>query len=186
MSSKLKSNKTLYIFLAKAAGLFIGWQAIYYLWINQHTNLEMWLTGKTAAVATTFLNWFGYHTIYINHPGELGSQSYSQIFLNGFPLLGIADSCNALTLIILFIGFIIAYPGNWWYRLLFIGLGSLFIFGINIIRSLVLIFNYMHFRSTFEFNHKYTFTILVYLVVFAFWMYWAFVWSKKKPNLAFK
>lgn len=176
----MNSNKPVILFLIKAAALFVLWQVLYYGWLTTGTNLEMWLTSHTAAASTQVLRWLGYEATFQDFPGEIGEQSYSLVRMGGKPLLSIADSCNALTLIVLFIGFIVAYPGNWIYKLLFIGVGSLVIFAINVIRALVLILNYMHNQATFEFNHKYTFTIIVYLCVFYFWMLWANHYSKKR------
>ena len=179
----MKSNRQVITFLVKAAGLFVLWQVVYYSWLTTGTNLEMWLTSNTTAVSTQVLRWLGFAADYIDHPGATGKQSYSLITMEGKPMLSIADSCNALTLIVLFAGFIIAYPGQWLYKVLFIAVGSIIIFLINVIRSLTLIFNFMYSQSTFDFNHKYTFTIAVYLCVFYFWMLWANRYSKKKLQL---
>ncbi|MGB3619696.1 MAG: archaeosortase/exosortase family protein [Catalinimonas sp.] len=169
----MKGNRQFNLFILKAAALFVIWQVLYFFWINPSTGLEMWLTSRTAAVSTQAMQWVGYDAHYFDVPGETGNQSVSQIYLDGRPLLGIADSCNALTLIMLFVGFIIAYPGPLNRKIWFIVGGSLLIFFVNVTRALTLIFNFMYSKSTFDFNHKYTFTILVYLCVFGLWMLWA-------------
>jgi exosortase family protein XrtF len=147
----------------------------------------MWITSQTTGVSAWSLNQFyeGDAFTYDDMPkgGEDG-QSVSSVRFYGDPLIYVSDSCNALTLIVLFMGFILAYPGDWRYKLLFIPLGTVAIFFINVIRVQVLILNYMYFTEAFDFNHKYTFTIAVYLVVFWFWMLWANKFSKKKFNLA--
>ncbi len=173
------SNKALYWFTAKAVGVFIIWQLGYYLWLAPHTNIESWVTNATAAASIGVLRTFGYDADYHNHTE--GEVFFSTIRIDGEDQLNIGDPCNALTLVVLFAGFIIVYPGNSWYKLAFITAGSFVIFGLNLIRCLLLIFNYLFLKSSFDFNHKYTFTIAIYLCVFYFWMLWANRLSKLKP-----
>lgn len=145
--------------------------------------MQMWITSKTTAVSTWALNGFyGEGTFtYKDKPAQNPeADSASLVFKDNKPLIHVADSCNALTLVVLFMGFILAYPGDWRIKLIFIPVGSIIIFGINVIRVLVLIYNYMYWQAAFDFNHKYTFTIAVYLVVFWFWMLWANKYSKKR------
>jgi exosortase family protein XrtF len=177
----MKNNKQLYWFIGKCAMLFVVWNVAYYGWL-QDTNLDHFITHTTGDISVEILNSIGYDSFNFNiDKGEGEDASYSMIFIPEFDArLGIADSCNALTLIILFIGFIIAYPGDWRYKLMFIAGGTLIIFGINLLRVQVLIFNYLYSRSTFDFNHHVTFTIAVYVCVFYFWVLWANKWSKKK------
>lgn len=179
----MKNNKTLYLFLLRCLGLYIAWSIIYLSFIKDHTDIELWLTSTTAHVTTQLINIFytagKFSYLDLPYAGEAG-QSVSQILLDAKPLLVIADSCNALTLMVLFAGFIIAYPGDWRLKFPFIAVGSLTVFVINVVRCIVLIFNYLYFRSSFEFNHKYTFTIAVYLCVFYFWMLWANRYGSRK------
>jgi exosortase family protein XrtF len=175
-----KSNRGLYAFLIKAAVLFFTWQVLYLSWLSTGTNLDTWLTYKTAASVSFSFNLIGYQSDYTEKTVQPGEQGVSRIIIDGEPSLIIADSCNALTLIVLFIGFIIAFEGHWPLKLVYILAGSLVIFGINVFRAMMLILIYMHAPSTFHFNHKYTFTILVYLAVFVFWMFWALKLSKLK------
>lgn len=178
----MKANRQLYIFLVKCAAFYIIWNVVYYGWIRPHTDLQMVITSSTTTVSTWILNQFDEDSNFIHrdYPGVgEGGQSVSLIYKNAEPLISVADSCNALTLMVLFLGFILAYPGDWRLKLIYIPVGCAVIFLINIVRVQVLIYNYMHFKAWFEFNHKYTFTIAVYLAVFYFWMLWANKYSKR-------
>ena len=177
----MENNKTLYWFVAKAAGIFVLWQVLYYLWLVPHTNVESWVTNATATGSTFILQTLGYEADHYNHIRSSSGKLMSTITISNEDQLNVGNKCNALTLIVLFAGFIIAYPGNGWYKLLFIVVGSLTIFLINLIRCLFLVFNYLFFHTSFDFNHKYTFTIATYLCVFYFWMLWANRLSKLKP-----
>jgi exosortase/archaeosortase family protein len=73
---------------------------------------------------------------------------------------------------LLFAGFIVAFPGPWRTKLWFVPMGILSIYLINSLRVIGLAVNHMVSKSSFDFNHKYTFTILVYGAIFYFWMIW--------------
>ena len=96
----MNSNKALYRFAAKAAGLFIVWQLGYYLWLAPHTTIESWVTKATAATSVTVLRSFGYEAGYHNH--TRGNVFFSTISIHGEDQLNIGDPCNALTLVVLF------------------------------------------------------------------------------------
>jgi len=97
------------------------------------------------------------------------------IGIDGTHGLWIGDPCNGLTLFALFTGFIIAYPGPLKKKLWFIPVGIIAIHFINIIRivALSLIVYYFPDPEVLDFNHTYTFTLLVYGFVFSLWYVWA-------------
>ena len=55
-----------------------------------------------------------------------------QIARAGAPGLRVADGCNGLSVLGLFAGFVLAYPGSVVRRMLFIPLGVLVIYGVNV------------------------------------------------------
>jgi exosortase/archaeosortase family protein len=77
----------------------------------------------------------------------------------------------------------LAYPGDWKVKTIYILIGSIVIYLINVLRILVLLFNMIYYKGSFDFNHKYTYTIAVYLCVFVLWMLWANHFSKKNIYL---
>ncbi len=95
-------------------------------------------------------------------------------------IVGIANSsgvkigppCNGLNLMALYIGFLILIPGNIKQKLRFIALGILVIHVLNIIRVLALILLAYYAPQYLEFNHSYTFNLIIYLVIFFMWLKW--------------
>jgi exosortase/archaeosortase family protein len=77
-----------------------------------------------------------------------------------------------LALFALFSGFIISFPANWKEKLWFIPLGLLIIYISNLFRIVLLVLIKIHFPGSLNFNHKYTFTVLVYGIIFLLWMIW--------------
>jgi exosortase/archaeosortase family protein len=67
---------------------------------------------------------------------------------------------------------VVAFPGPWKKKMWFVPLGILSIYLINSLRVIGLAVNHMVSQESFDFNHKYTFTILIYGAIFFFWMIW--------------
>ena len=106
----------------------------------------------------------------------------SAIWVNDKPTVSIANECNGVELMALFIGFILAYNGDWKLKTLYMIIGLISIYVINLIRIQLLIANSIYSQETLDFNHHYTFTIAVYACVFGMWMLWANKLSKIKFN----
>ncbi len=94
------------------------------------------------------------------------------ITVNGTHSLHIAEPCNGLDFFGLFICFILAFPTTIKEKLKFLPIGLLTIHVLNMIRINLLIFNYYHFRTSFDFNHKVTFNLIVYGIMLVMWVLW--------------
>jgi exosortase family protein XrtF len=177
----MKDTKALYWFLGKAAALYLIWHLIYYQIIEPDGRVNHYLTHLVARIAVVFLNLIGYETSVTPF-----SEQTTYVFLNNVPLVQIEDGCNGLILMVLFAGFIIAYPGLWKTKSWYIPLGIFIIYLINALRVVGLSINHIVSRSTFDFNHKYTFTIIIYGAIFGLWMLWANRFAKAGDIAAIK
>jgi exosortase/archaeosortase family protein len=83
--------------------------------------------------------------------------------------LSIADVCNGLELIVLYVGFILCFPAGVYRKALFILSGSVLIYIVNVARCAALVLIYMHSPALLDFSHHYLFTFLVYSFVFFLW-----------------
>ena len=101
------------------------------------------------------------------------------IGIDGSGGLWVGDSCNGIVLFALFTGFIVSYKGNWKYKLIYIILGILTIEFLNSLRLVFLAILDTHNRAWTEFNHTYTFTIIIYAYIFLLWILWVNKFSKK-------
>jgi exosortase family protein XrtF len=161
-------NKPLTRFLLKAVALYLGWHVLWYNWIEPDGTVNHYLTYHTASVAALFLNLFSGSSFSLS-PFE---EQNTYLFKDNVAVVLIEHGCNGLILMVLFAAFIIAFPGPWKKKLWYIPLGILAIYIINAIRVIGLAVNHIYAKSSFDFNHKYTFTILIYGAIFLFWMVW--------------
>lgn len=158
-------------FLLRFAGLYLLWFLLYDLWLHPKGDLDSGVVFYTIWMAEDLLELLGYSVV------TYGSRILA---VEGTSGLSVGDACNAVTLIALFAGFMIAYPGKIKRKLYFIALGSISIYVLNVLRIVALAVMETISRSVTEFNHSYTFTFLMYGYIFFLW-YW-FIRKEEKEN----
>ncbi|MHC0439975.1 exosortase family protein XrtF [Flavobacterium sp. 3-210] len=106
------------------------------------------------------------------------SQPSLEVWYNKRFTIRIVEGCNAVSVIILFVSFVIAFSGKFKTTLLFILFGSLFIYVLNILRIAfltVLLFKYPEHE---HFLHGVLFPLIIYGLVFTLWVIWVNKFSK--------
>lgn len=169
----LKKLTLLQLFILKGIVLFIAWQVVYSLLLEPKGTLDYPLTQLVSEGSASTLRVFGVPSScepIPHHSGEKMQGLY--LLINGVKSVGIGNTCNGLEVMALFIGFILIVPGKWSHKFLYLFIGLGLIYGANIIRVILLGYNYMDNPQTFDFNHKYTYKIAVYAVVFSLWVIW--------------
>lgn len=174
MISKVKAaveQKPLLLFLLTSLALLLSWFVGYYLLLEPDGRLDFWLTELTAKLTAQLLE--PWYTL------QLGPRADQQVlFLNQQAVLGIAKNCNGLEVFALFTGFILAFPGKIKNKLWFIPLGIALLFILNLIRTVILTLTQLHWPQALDFNHKYTFVVIVYGAMFLLWRAWVNRWSQ--------
>jgi len=157
------------VFLYKVLGIYILWYFIYELWLLPAGWLDAWLTQNIAQIGHDFLRLFGYPAFVDGR--HVGVSGTSGILL--------VDGCSGISAIGLFIGFVVAYPGRWIARILFIITGIGIIYIVNVIRIVGLTITLAEWPYLFSFMHDYSSTALFYVVIFGLWMIWVNNGGKK-------
>lgn len=158
-------------FLISVFVLYILWYLIYDLWLHPNEKLDLFVIDMTISISKWLLELFGY-TVYTGADRLIG--------VDGSSGLWIGDNCNGIVLFSLFAGFIIAYQGKIKYKLIYIPVGIISIQLLNVLRVVILAILDTHSRAWTEFNHTYTFTIIIYGYIFLLWMLWVNTFSNKK------
>jgi exosortase family protein XrtF len=167
------------LFFIKAIGFYILWYLIYELWLHPQGRLDLFVIDQIILLSSRILSSLGFTLIdfpYDSHTRSIG--------IDGTHGLWVGDPCNGLTLFALFSGFILAFPGSIKHKLWFIPLGILSIHLLNVLRVVALTTVQFYFPDWVDFNHTYTFTILVYSYVFLLWMIWVNKFYKKDDSLS--
>ena len=120
------------------------------------------------------LNFLGFKTYKV-----LQDRDMQVIGIDGANGVWVGSNCNAITLFALFSVFIIAYPGNQKHKFWYIPIGIIIIHLLNIFRVLALAMISFYRPDLLEFNHTYTFTFIIYGVIFLLWLIWINKFSEK-------
>ena len=165
---RMDFSKPLTRFLIKAVILYLGWHLLWFNWVEPDGTVNHYLTYNTASISALALNAFGSSNFTLSP----FSEQNTYLFKDNIPVVLIEHGCNGLILMVLFAAFVVAFPGPWKKKMWFVPLGILSIYLINSLRVIGLAVNHMVSQESFDFNHKYTFTILIYGAIFFFWMIW--------------
>lgn len=155
-------NSPIVRFIAKALGFFVIWYLVYELWLLPNGNLDAWLSFNIAGNSAGLLQWLGYEVYTVNRILGIGEAAGIEI-VNG---------CNGIAAMGLFLGFIIAYPGDWKNKLSFSITGLGLIYLVNIFRVMVLAITQVKWPGFFDVTHDYSTTTIFYIVIFILWMIW--------------
>jgi exosortase family protein XrtF len=169
-------------FIIKALSIYIIWFVSYDYFIAPDGSIDAWLDKKVAKHSSSLLRITGFNSDTV--PGN--RQTIVRINNNG--MVGVGNPCNGLELFVLFAGFILCFPGPWKKKAWFIPLGILIIHFINVLRSAGLALIQFRSPESLDFNHHYTFTIIVYSIIFMLWIFWvnkfSGLFSKEKDRKA--
>jgi exosortase family protein XrtF len=99
-------------------------------------------------------------------------QASIKLFLNNVYVARVVEGCNALSVIILFAAFVVAFTGKLKHTILFIFGGSLLIHILNVLRIALLSIALLHYPEHEEFLHGVIFPLFIYGVVFGLWVIW--------------
>ena len=159
-------------FLLTILVLYILWYLIYDLWLHPNETIDLWVIDLTIFLSRFILEHLGY-TVFTGAERLIG--------VDGTGGLWIGDNCNGITLFARFAIFILAYRGLIRTKIIFVFLGILSLELLNVIRVTVLAILDTHSRTWTEFNHTYTFNILIYAYIFSLWMLWVNKYAVTKP-----
>ena len=155
-------------FLILSVSLYAAWYAVHAFIVHPWGVLDHWLIDRVVAWSGFLLTTLGYELI--PEPGN--AELIRTIGVEGGHLLWIGDPCNGLSLFAVYLIFLVAYPGPVKHKLWFAVLGIVSIHLINSIRVAALCIIVRYDYELLNFNHDYTFYIIVYGWVFLLWYMW--------------
>ena len=158
----MENNKPIVKFLITLLVLYVFWFIAYETWISPAEFIDGAININVLEIAKNILLLTGYEADYYGR----------YIYIGRDVGVYLGDPCNGLSLFALFAIFIIAYPGKWLLKVPFIFIGIFLIHLLNGLRVASLCWVQMWNAEYLDFNHTYTFTILVYGFIFGLWMLW--------------
>ena len=97
---------------------------------------------------------------------------YMGLYINDTFLAQVVEGCNAISIIILFMAFIISFAQKVKKTVLFIFAGIALIYAVNILRIAILTIALYHYPEYSDFLHQIIFPAIIYGMVFLLWLFW--------------
>uniref|UniRef100_UPI00404A1CE2 exosortase family protein XrtF n=1 Tax=Flavobacterium sp. TaxID=239 RepID=UPI00404A1CE2 len=111
------------------------------------------------------------------------NDEFTRFYVDKKYVARVVEGCNALSVMILFVAFVVAFKGKVWHTILFSIAGVGFIHLLNIIRIALLVIGLRYYPEYRELMHDIVFPLFIYGVVFLLWIFWVnkfSVHAKKK------
>lgn len=177
----MKSNKLIVIFLIKFFGTYALLSFLYSVYLNntQKTTKIFACAPITEVVANQsvfLLNSVGYNAKIEQHSAELSMK----LVLNNVYILRVIEGCNAVSIIILFISFIISFSEKLLTTVLYIVFGTVIIYAINVIRIAIIAIALYEYPVYQELLHNIIFPAIIYGTTFLLWFFWVKNFSRLK------
>ena len=126
------------------------------------------ITTTVAKQTVSVLDFLGFNAGLEQHQKELSIK----LFINNKYTSRVIEGCNAISIIILFMAFVIAFKGSFKNTILYLIFGSIFIYVINIVRIAFLTIMLHKYPHQQELLHNLVFPAIIYGAVFLLWVIW--------------
>lgn len=179
----MKKNKTIIIFLVKFFTTYFILFGAYSLYLHSTQQKEdvfvcSPITNTVARHVNKTARMLGYDAKIEQNVDELSIA----FVLNGQYVSRIIEGCNSISVIILFLSFIIAFSGSLKNTVLFGLFGSLLIYIVNILRIIALSILYHKYPEYQSELHDLLFPSIIYGLTFVLWITWVKYFSNLYAN----
>jgi exosortase family protein XrtF len=158
-------------FVSVFAVLYILFSMGYYFFIGIEWGEQLYpdpITAQISYQTQELLRMVGYNAQTYNspvHPSVL-------LFIDESKIYRIIEGCNAVSVMILFAAFVVAFARGYRRTLSFLIIGIVFIYIVNLIRLVVLGIIYYDYYVYAHFSHEIIFPGVIYGAVVLLWIYW--------------
>lgn len=179
----LQKNRTIIIFLVKFFATYFILSGIYSIYLKQTQEKTDFfscspITRTVADHVQKTANLIGYEAYVEQHTDELSMK----FILDGKYVSRIIEGCSSISIIILFLSFIIAFAGSLKATILFGLFGAVLIYIVNILRIIALSVLYFRFPKYQEILHNLLFPAVIYGLTFVLWITWVKFYSNINKN----
>ena len=177
MKSLFIKYKSVIKFILTFLLVYILLSVIYKLYLQYSDGSKFYpdyITNLVAIQSELLLNSFGYETQVLPHPDE----PTMKLILNGQYLGRIIEGCNSVSVIVLFLSFIVAFSGEFKTTIFYILAGSVLIYTVNLLRIVILTLGLYHYPQYADVLHTVIFPGIIYGMVFLLWIFWVNRFSK--------
>ncbi|MDO3693521.1 exosortase family protein XrtF [Wenyingzhuangia sp. chi5] len=176
-------NKKIWWFLLRFFGtyflLFLGYSFFLLSTQSKAPNFKSDpITQHVAKSTEWMLNIWGAKAHVEQHSTELSLK----LFMEDNYVARVIEGCNSMSIIILFVAFVVAFRGAWKKTFLFAFVGGITIYFVNIFRIALLSYGMVYFKQYEMILHDLLFPAFIYGYVFLLWVIWVNRFSNLKKK----
>jgi exosortase family protein XrtF len=139
-----------------------------------------YVTSMVAKQSKLLINSLGYSANIEAHNMEPSMK----LLVNNRFVARVVEGCNSISVIILFLSFILAFSASIKSTFLFGFAGSVLIYAVNLFRIAVLSIGLYRYPWRSDLLHTVVFPLIIYGLVFVLWMLWVYYYSKQQKYYA--
>ena len=171
MIELIRKYKSVLLFILTFLGVYLLLSIFYGLYLrygHSERYYPDYLTHQVAQHSEWLVNKLGYVSNIEPHPEEASMKLYVDNVL----VARVVEGCNAVSVIILFIAFVLAFFQGIKRTLGFIGVGMVLIYMLNIVRIAILSIGLYAYPEYERLLHDVVFPGIIYGLVVVLWIYW--------------
>ena len=169
----MKKNKVVILFLVKFFVVYFSLTSLYSLYLNNtQETTSIFACAPVTNTVSNHAKWacelLGYDINTYQNPNEL-SVTFE---VNDKVVAKIIEGCTGISIMILFLAFIIAFSGSIKNTLWFSLVGLLLIYAVNIFRIVFMSVAIYHYPNLSNVLHDIVFPGIIYGLIFILWILW--------------
>lgn len=179
MKELLLKYKTVLKFILTFLVVYIGLTLVYkwYLGVSDGSKFYPdFFTNLVSRQTKWLLELLGYNIEMIPD----SDKPFMNVVLNGRYVARIIEGCSSISVIILFLSFIVAFSGKLKTTIVYLLFGAIGIYVINLFRIVLLTIALYFYPQQEHLLHKVVFPAIIYGLVFLLWFFWVNKFSKNK------
>ena len=153
---------------------------IYNWYLNQYlpNGIPDPFTKLSSDLAAKGFNLLGFQSSSIH----IGNESFMRLIVDGKYSSIVNEGCNAISILIIFVAFILAFYTTFKKTFLYIIISLMLLFVMNISRIILLTYIYRFHSEYSKMAHDYLFPAIIYGAIILLWIVWikGFVIKNKK------
>jgi len=181
MLDLVRKYKTVLTFIATFVGSYLLLAFLYGIYLKFGASVTYYPDFVTHIVAEQtewLVSKMGYDTQIVPNQYEPSMN----ISINGDVIVRVIEGCNAVSIMLLFTSFVLAFFRGWSKTLRFVGLGILLLYVMNVARIAILTVLMYEYPEYSDVLHDVLFPAVIYGTVVLLWMYWIKGYSPKKST----
>lgn len=147
---------------------FFVFSAIYDLYLHRYEDKTDSMSSFVGKQAAGLLNVLGFDAF----ASDVDTEKSTHVGIAGIARVKVIEGCNGISIMILFLAFLLAFPGKYKHKSLFIPVGLVSIHLFNVCRVATLTWAVYCFGETGYPIYKELFTASIYLMVLGMWYVW--------------